>query len=163
MATVLHRVQRIVSGLRPSILDPLGLEPALEQLASELSRGSGIFVDFQVTGASAPRLPESMEIALYRIAEEALTNAGKHSAAKTVSVVMHRNDNTVRLVIEDDGKGFDVAALPSKTQLGLMGMCERALFIGGSMTARSSVGHGTTLCVNAPLPAVQTMSTPRLS
>ena len=121
VATVLHGVHRIVSGLRPSILDPLGLEPALEQLTNELSRGSGIFVDFRVTGASAPRLPESMEIALYRIAEEALTNAGKHSAAKTIRVLMHRNDEMVRLVIEDDGRGFDVAALLSKTQLGLSG------------------------------------------
>ena len=151
VAAVLRAVDRIASDLRPSILDRLGLEPALEHLALQASRTSAFCVDFQVTGAPV-LLPESTEIALYRIAQEALTNAGKHAAAKTVGVFVQRNDDAVRLVIEDDGIGFAVAALPSATQLGLMGMRERAFFIGGSMTVRSSLGHGTTLCVRAPLP-----------
>jgi signal transduction histidine kinase len=152
VAAAIHGVKRIASGLRPSILDHLGLEPALEHLAREVSRGSGFFVDLRVTGAPARRLPESMEIALYRIAQEALTNARKHAAAKTVGVLIHRNDRAVRLVIEDDGRGFDVAAGPSETRLGILGMRERAAFIGGSMTVRSSVSHGTTLRISAPLP-----------
>jgi signal transduction histidine kinase len=163
VAAILQGIQRIASGLRPGILDHLGLEPALELLTVEVSREGGFAVDFQVTGAPLLRIPEPMEIAFYRIAEEALTNTARHASAKNVSVLVHRNDETVRLVIEDDGKGFDAAATPSETQLGLMRAHQRCHFIGGSMTLRSSVGHGTTLCVTAPLPAAAPESARLLS
>jgi two-component system sensor histidine kinase UhpB len=100
---------------------------------------------------------------LYRIAQEALTNTGQHAAAKTVSVVVHRNNAKVRLVVEDDGQGFEVGAALSESQLGLLGMRERAHLVGGSMTVESSRGVGTTIGVTVPFPTaapalVQTIS-----
>ena len=151
VSAALDGVQRIAWGLRPSVLDDLGLEDALERLAADVSRTSTFLVDLHVTGARVPRLPEAVEIALYRVAQEALTNAGKHAFPKAVSVLIHRAPNVVRLVIEDDGKGFDVDAAPSETQLGLVGMRERAHLMGGSMTVESSPGRGTTICVTVPL------------
>jgi PAS domain S-box-containing protein len=151
VSAALEGVKRIARGLRPSILDDLGLEEALERLAAEVSRGAPYGVDLHFTGSRVPRLPDSVEIALYRIAQEALTNAGKHAAPRAVSVLVHRSDNVVRLVVEDDGKGFDVGATQSRAELGLMGMRERAHLIGGSMTVESSRGLGTTICVSVPL------------
>ena len=153
VAAALEGVKRIARGLRPSILDDLGLEEALERLGVEMARLHGFSVDLQVTGARLPRLPEATEVALYRIAQEALTNAGKHAAAKSVSIVVHRNDVTVRLIIEDDGQGFDVAEVLSEGQLGLVGMRERAHLVGGSVSVESSRGRGTTIGVNVPMPA----------
>ena len=152
VSAALEGVQRMAKGLRPSVLDDLGLEEALERLAAELTRGSGFIVDLHVTGPRLPRLPESLEIALYRVAQEALTNVGKHAAPKAVSVLVHRTPKVVRLVIEDDGKGFDPAEPHSDAQLGLVGMRERAHLVGGSMTVESSPGRGTTICVSVPLP-----------
>ena len=98
-------------GLRPSVLDDLGLEEALERLGLEVSRAQGFVVDLHSTGPRLPRLPEGLEIALYRMAQEALTNASKHASPKAVSILIHRNPTEVRLVVEDDGKGFDVSEI----------------------------------------------------
>src|SRR5450432_3544888 len=152
VAAALEGVKRIARGLRPSILDDLGLEEALERLGVEMSHVHGFAVDLEVTGARLPRLPEATEVALYRIAQEALTNAGRHAAAKSVSVIVHRNHVKVRLVIEDDGKGFDVDKALSEGQLGIVGMRERAHLVGGSMRVESSAGLGTTISVNMPFP-----------
>jgi PAS domain S-box-containing protein len=151
VSSALAGVQRIARGLRPSVLDDLGLEEALERLAVDMARANGFEVDLQVTGPRLPRLPESWETALYRVAQEALTNAGKHAAARAVSVLIHRNAKVVRLVIEDDGKGFDVGEVLSDTQMGLLGMRERTHLVGGSMTVESTKGRGTTICVSVPL------------
>jgi PAS domain S-box-containing protein len=153
VSTALEGVQRIARGLRPSVLDDLGLEEALERLTNDFARANAFVVDLHVTGPRLPRLPGSMEIALYRVAQEALTNASKHASPRAVSVLVHRNPQVVRLVIEDDGQGFEVAASRSETQLGLVGIRERAHLVGGSMTVESSPGRGTTICVSVPLPA----------
>jgi PAS domain S-box-containing protein len=148
-------VQRMARGLRPSVLDDLGLEEALERLSLDVSGANTFVVDLHVTGPRLPRLPEQIEIALYRMAQEALTNASKHAAPKAVSILIHRNASEVRLVIEDDGKGFDVDDLVSDKQLGLVGMRERAHLVGGSMTIESSPGRGTTICISVPLPGTK--------
>jgi signal transduction histidine kinase len=145
-------------GLRPSVLDDLGLEEALERLGLEVSRAQGFIVDLHSTGPRLPRLPEGLEIALYRMAQEALTNATKHAAPKVVSILIHRNPTEVRLVVEDDGKGFDASEILSETQLGLVGMRERAHLVGGSMTLESSPGNGTTICISVPLPQPKPVS-----
>ena len=151
VAAALLGVQRMARGLRPSVLDDLGLEEALERLALDVSRTNGFLVDLHSTGPRLPRLPEGLEIALYRMAQEALTNATKHAAPKAVSILVHRNPTEVRLVIEDDGKGFDDSEILSESQLGLVGMRERAHLVGGSMTLESSPGNGTTICIRVPL------------
>jgi signal transduction histidine kinase len=99
-----------------------------------------------------PRLPEALESALYRVAQEALMNVTKHAGPSRVSVLLHRTPRVVRLVVEDDGKGFDSSVAHSDRQLGLVGMRERAHLIGGAMTVESSAGRGTTICVSVPLP-----------
>jgi PAS domain S-box-containing protein len=149
----LEGVKRIARGLRPSVLDDLGLEEALERLAAELSHAHGFIVDLQVTGPRLPRLPEALEVVLYRVAQEALTNAWKHASPRAVSVLVHRNPESVRLVVEDDGRGFDAAERQAPGQLGLVGMRERVHLVGGSVTVESSIGVGTTLCVTVPIPA----------
>jgi PAS domain S-box-containing protein len=151
VSAALLGVQRIARGLRPSVLDDLGLEEALERLGTEVSRAHGFVVDLHCTGPRLPRLPEAIEIALYRMAQEALTNASKHAKPKAVSIVFRRNPGDVRLVVEDDGKGFDASETPSAGHLGLVGMSERAHLVGGSITVESSPGHGTTICVKVPL------------
>ena len=151
VSEALKGVQRMARGLRPSVLDDLGLEEALERLATDFGRSNAFLVDVHVTGPRLPRLPETLEIALYRVAQEAVTNASKHAAPKAVSVLVHRSLHAVRLVIEDDGKGFDVDDKLLETQLGLLGMRERARLVGGSMTVESSPESGTTICVSVPL------------
>ena len=153
VSAALLGVQRMARGLRPSVLDDLGLEEALERLALDVSRANGFLVDLHSTGPRLPRLPEGLEIALYRMAQEALANATKHAAPKAVSILIHRNPTAVRLVVEDDGKGFDASEILSEAQLGLVGMRERAHLVGGSMTLESSPGHGTTICITVPIPA----------
>lgn len=147
----LEGVQRMARGLRPSVLDDLGLEEALERLSGEVARVNAFGVEIHVTGPRVPRLSGALEIALYRVAQEALMNVAKHASPKNVSVLLHRTPRIVRLVVEDDGKGFDTAAPHSDRQLGLLGMRERAHLIGGAMTVESSRGRGTTVCVSVPL------------
>jgi PAS domain S-box-containing protein len=148
----LEGVQRMARGLRPSVLDDLGLEEALERLSGEVARANPFGVEVHVTGPRVPRLPEALESALYRVAQEALMNVTKHAGPSRVSVLLHRTPRVVRLVVEDDGKGFDSSVAHSDRQLGLVGMRERAHLIGGAMTIESSAGRGTTICVSVPLP-----------
>ena len=158
VSAALEGVQRMARGLRPSVLDDLGLEEALERLGLEVSRAHGFVVDLHCTGPRLPRLPEAVETSLYRMAQEALTNASKHASPKAVSILIHRTPTEVRLVIEDDGKGFDATEAIAETKLGLVGMRERAHLIGGSMTVESSTGNGTTVCVSVPLSAERSAS-----
>ena len=158
VSAALLGVQRMARGLRPSVLDDLGLGEALERLGFEVSRAHGFVVDLHSTGPSQPRLSEALEIALYRMVQEALANASKHAAPKVVSILIHRNATEVRVVVEDDGKGFDVSEAVSEAQLGLVGMRERAHLVGGSMTIESSPGNGTTICISVPLPGPKAVS-----
>ena len=151
VSAALEGVKHISRGLRPSVLDDLGLQEALERLGMEVSRTHGFVVDVDATGPRLPRLPESLETALYRVVQEALTNASKHASPRAVSVLIHRTPSEVRLVIEDDGKGFDTSEPVSEGQFGLAGIRERAHLVGGAVTVESSPGHGTTICVSIPL------------
>jgi signal transduction histidine kinase len=104
-------------------------------------------------------LPSEVETALYRIVQEALTNVVRHAQAKNVSVVLEKRAPVVRLIIEDDGQGFDVNSVlgsrrgnrPTNGKLGLYGMRERAALLGGTLTIESTPGVGTTIFVDAPL------------
>jgi signal transduction histidine kinase len=104
----------------------------------------------QLSGLDAP-LPSSVEIALYRIAQEALSNAWKHASATTISVVARRSDTSIRLIVEDDGLGFSLDSPSRNRRLGLQGIRERAMLLGGELTIESSPGRGTTLYVSVPL------------
>lgn len=141
--------------LRPSALDDLGFAAALGAYIQEWSTHFDIPADFQAAKIPKRRLNEQMEIHMYRIAQEALNNVAKHSAAKQVSVVLERLDERLILIIEDDGIGFvpKKIAVPEKSGrgLGLLGMKERATLVGGEVEIESAPGSGTTIFVRIPL------------
>ncbi len=137
--------------LRPTSLDDLGLEPALRQLVADWFGRTGIGVEFDTAGVGDSRLPADVETAVYRVVQEALTNVAKHAGATAVSVVVTRPDGFVSVVVEDDGRGFDPAAVP-KGRLGLLGMRERVELVGGTIDVDSAPGAGTTVAVQIPIP-----------
>jgi signal transduction histidine kinase len=138
--------------LRPTLLDDLGLLPALEFLAQSVSARSGIPI--RVTGSRLRRLPTRVETALYRIVQEALRNAAKHSQARHVNVGIDVAERQIRCSIRDDGRGFDAGGtLNGKAPrgLGMVGMRERLDALGGDMVIRSNPGRGTELRITVPL------------
>ena len=149
-ATVVNAVQELRAlavELRPKALDDFGLAAALERLVDTYSRRTGLTVDSHLGGLES-RLPEPVESALYRIAQEALTNIAKHAGASAVSVVTRRDGARLTMIVEDNGTGFE-ASTPGEG-LGLVSMRERAELLGGSLQVESSAGHGTTLVVEVP-------------
>ena len=143
----LEDVRRLAAELRPSALDDFGLEPALERLVNTVSERSGL--DVQVSVALDSPLPPEQETTLYRLVQEALTNVVKHAGAASVSVVVTPTAGGVRTVIEDDGRGFDPGDV-REGALGLTGMRERAMLLGGSFEVQSSPGGGTTIVAELP-------------
>ena len=135
-------------GLRPSILDDLGLIAALEWQSREFSRQSGILVNLKLDG-HLNELPDGHRTCLYRIVQEALTNCGRHAEAKHVDVTLHGGVDGIFLKVRDDGKGFD-AKHPAKRGLGLVGIEERVRELGGSANILSQPGKGTLLEVEIP-------------
>jgi signal transduction histidine kinase len=152
---LMRDLHRLAWELRPAALDDFGLESALRRYADEWAALSGVAVDFESQGVSAERLAREVETTLYRIAREALANVFLHANAKRVSLLLQRRADHVSLIVEDDGRGFDVAAkLEAPTthcKLGLLGMQERAKLAGGSAEIESSPGVGTTVFVRMPL------------
>lgn len=153
----LEAVHDLALQLRPSVLDDLGLVPAMERLAADFQRMHGIRVAFETTLRIGPRLPSALETALYRITQEALTNVARHAAAHSVSVLVEARRGSVTLIVEDDGRGFDTASCMSGARddrcLGVFGMRERATLLGGTLTIESTPGNGTTVFVEVPLPS----------
>jgi signal transduction histidine kinase len=147
-----QEVHHLAIELRPTALDDLGLQSALANYAEEWSARSGVAIDYHSTGPDSERLASAVETTLFRIAQEALTNVLKHAGAKRVSMILHRSAERALLVVEDDGCGFDVAAVPAG-RLGLMGMRERLALVGGTLTIESRPGKGTTLFADIALRA----------
>jgi signal transduction histidine kinase len=146
------QLRRLSHELRPTILDDLGLQPALDYLAQGVSTRAGLAVT--VEGSTAGRLPRPVETVLYRIVQEALNNASKHARASRVTVRIERDARTIRCSVRDDGVGFDapvVLAQRGKGGLGLIGMRERLVPVGGRLEITSAPGRGTTLAVEVPL------------
>ena len=145
--------------LRPASLDDLGLPAALQNFIEEWSKHVGTPAKFHTTGfvSEADRLPPEIEINFYRIAQEALNNIYKHAEAGGVDVIFERRADQVVLIVEDDGKGFNLrTAVGSKDRgIGLINMRERASFVGGTLEIESRKGVGTTLFVRVPLPPVE--------
>lgn len=135
--------------LRPTALDDIGLEAALDQLVAEWSARSGITADYETVGLSGQRFATEVETCVYRVVQEALTNVAKHAHAKRVGVVVTRPAGDLSVVIEDDGRGFDEHAVPHG-RLGLLGMHERAALVGGTLTIESSGSTGTMLTLRIP-------------
>jgi signal transduction histidine kinase len=148
----LEGVRRMAIDLRPPMLDDLGLEAALQAFVQDFSHRWPVKAKF--TSGRVGRLAPDVELVLYRIVQEALSNVAKHANASQVEARLTRRGRSLRLVIEDDGCGFDVEATMGSrgSGLGLFGMEERLALIGGSVQVESAVGRGTRISVEAPLP-----------
>jgi signal transduction histidine kinase len=152
-AGALEDVRRVALDLRPTILDDLGLWPALEWRVDELNKHSEMQAHFSIKGPQE-RLPSDVALALYRVAQESLSNASRHAQAASVEVSLERRPALVVLQVCDDGVGFDPSAPPvdgERHGLGLLGMRERMRMIGGELTIRSAPGEGTTVIAKAPV------------
>jgi len=151
---VIREVRRLSQDLRPAALDRLGLLPALEWLASQATDYSGIATNVSVVGKQH-RLPEEIELVLFRITQEALRNVWRHSKASKAEITVEFDKSKVKVNVTDDGQGF---AIPDKVgdlarhgKLGLAGMYERAQLIGGKLTVKSSPGSGTSVSIEMPI------------
>jgi len=137
--------------LRPTVLDDLGLAAALPRYLEEWSAHHGVAARFQRTGAVDGRLPPDVETTFYRVVQEALNNVVKHARAGRVDVVLETRDGEVRLIVEDDGVGFDVGAPDLNDRgIGMAGMRERAALIGATLQVESMPTKGTAVYLRLP-------------
>jgi signal transduction histidine kinase len=144
--TAVSSVRNIALLLRPSMLDDLGLVPAIEWQAREVSRRSEMEVEVEASGVSDD-LREEYKTCIYRVTQEALNNAARHSGGHRAWVRLEETDNQSAVVVKDDGHGFDA----SKTRgLGLLGMEERVRRLGGRLEISSTPGQGTVLRAELP-------------
>lgn len=156
---VTDEVHHVAWKLRPAILDDLGMHGALSNLLETWSKHTGVPVDLYCDMQNR-RLPGALETTLYRVVQEALTNVSKHARAGSVNVVLQPAPDRVRLVVEDDGCGFDVGRVLERGSLeghfGLLGMYERIEQADGTLEIDSSPENGTTIVVSIPIPASDT-------
>ena len=149
-----QEIRRIIRNLRPAVLDDLGLLPALRTLCEEFRERANVTLNFGATPKPARLAPE-IELALFRIVQEALNNIEKHSRATRVSVSIIQNEASLQIKVKDNGAGFDrVAACKKEGNLsgyGLHSMMERAASIGGKAEIRSAIDKGTEIIVCIPL------------
>ncbi len=144
-------VRRICKGLRPMLLDDLGLTTALQNLMNEYKERELFEVQSSLTSIEANEISPESSICIYRVAQEALTNAGKHSGADIININMRKKDDNIVLIIGDNGSGFSLKKKENIHGLGLLGMKERALLCGGSLEFVSEVGKGTVIILTVPL------------
>lgn len=149
----LQQVRRLAITLRPSMLDDLGLAPALKWLAEQSATRAGFSVSFHHVRAQA-RLASDIETACFRIVQEALTNITRHAQATRVEISLRRDGDDMVLCVQDDGVGFDMEAIRQRalqgTSLGVLGMQERANLIGGELKILSASGKGSTVQLTCP-------------
>jgi two-component system sensor histidine kinase DegS len=152
--SILRGVRRFSRDLRPSVLDDLGLLPALEWLTANLMEEDGIKTELEVHG-DRRRLPPEVELALFRIVQEALNNVRRHSQASRVVTVVEFGEGRVRLTVDDNGHGVELPGrmgdLATAGKLGLIGMHERAHLVDGILAVRSEPGKGTIVTVDVPV------------
>lgn len=151
-------VRRLSAELRPSLLDDLGLIAALEWHSHEFENRFNIRVIFQsqMTDLSVPPV---IATGIFRIFQESLTNIARHAKAHEVKATLSASDGFLKMEIADDGKGFDTTE--QRKTLGLLGMKERAIMIGGDLNIRSTPGRGTTVVITVPVPAPQPLTSPQ--
>jgi signal transduction histidine kinase len=153
----IQSVRRLATQLRPSILDHLGLAAAIEWAAAEFEERTGVKCEFQLPETELPTSSDQVT-ALFRIFQETLTNVSRHAEATGVKVRLYADQGAVCLQVEDNGQGMDPGRLPDTHALGIFGMRERALLLGGELTIRSARGAGTMVEVRIPAVAVETRS-----
>ncbi|MEB2270613.1 sensor histidine kinase [Bacillus safensis] len=151
----LYEVRRIIYDLRPMALDDLGLIPTLRKYLNTIEEYDGkTKITFQCLGdTESERIASQFEVALFRLAQEAVTNSLKHSEAEEISVKVEVTKDFVTLIIKDDGKGFDMKDVKTNKNksFGLLGMKERVDLLEGKMTIDSKIGLGTFIMIRVPL------------
>jgi PAS domain S-box-containing protein len=151
---IIAGVRRLSQDLRPATLDRLGLLPSLEWLASNVKDYSNIAVEV-VTEGDERRLDPDIELVLFRIVQEALSNVWRHSQATAAQITVVFDTRTIRIIVKDDGKGFHVPKgigdLAKDGKLGLAGMQERVRLLNGTVTVASEPGKGTVVTVDVPI------------
>lgn len=155
-ASTLNELRQIIAGLRPAILDDLGLVPAIRWFARTRLEEAGVQLEFQAPEAELPLTPE-LRIALFRIAQEAVSNIVRHARAKSAKINLMCVGPELVLQVEDDGRGFtlsqDQGEAIQRAQWGLVGIQERVSLVGGKATLLSTPGRGTRLEITVPLSA----------
>jgi signal transduction histidine kinase len=157
-ATILDRLlqqtRQISLDLRPPLLDDLGLVPALRWYVDQQAERAGLAAKFSADPL-ADDVPPHIQIVCFRLAQEAITNVVRHAHAKMLTVELRRADSALRLLVRDDGGGFDMTMAEARAErgacLGLLGMKERAALAGGSARIISSLGKGSTVEILLPL------------
>ncbi len=146
------RIRQLAHGLRPPALDTVGLDATLEGLCRDISLYSGLVIQYK--GTQIANVPDVVSIGLYRVCQEALTNVVRHAQATHVSVALAKEDDTILLLIEDDGQGFDAkiltAANESSMGMGISGIRDRIELLDGTVTIQSKPGSGTRFVVSIP-------------
>lgn len=149
-----HDVRRFSHELRPSVLEHMGLQTALEQLAEDINKLQQIDVEVQAEGME-PDLTEEVKLGLFRIAQEALSNSRKHAQASKVIINLKFQPDRLRLEVSDNGSGFDVQEARNRAgkrgSLGLMSMQERATLIGADLNIESRLGQGAAVIAEVKL------------
>ncbi len=150
----LDEMRSLARFLRPAVLDDLGLEPALRWLARNAAQRFNLEVDLRVAGFSK-RLDSEIETLVFRVVQEALTNAARHSGATGVGVAVTRRSLELRVLVHDEGKGFDPRALlegeAGEEGVGLRGIRDRVELFGGALRVESAPGKGTSIEISVPL------------
>jgi len=152
--TTITAVQRIMAELRPALLDDLGLVAAIEWLTRQFTERTGIACRLDLPD-SGLELSQTARTALFRILQESLTNVARHAGATQVQVTLERADQSIRLVVEDNGKGISTIDLESGRSFGLLGMRERAAVFGGRLAIRGQAAVGTRVSVTIPASALE--------
>ncbi|MCA9093767.1 MAG: sensor histidine kinase [Planctomycetaceae bacterium] len=154
-SVALEEIRTMARGLRPVVLDDVGLSAALERLAGEYTSLHGIQVEFDSVGFESHRLPRRNETTIYRIAQEAITNAIRHGAASRILVIIKLTATAVSVEVRDDGRGFNPdtvrGAKLGRESFGLLSMEERARMSDGDLTIVSSPGSGTSIKAEIPI------------
>ena len=145
-------VRRIASGLRPPILDHLGLDAALHEEAEHFTRRTGVPCALETTGLDTD-LPPKVLTATFRIFQESLTNVARHAKADRVDALCSVENDTLKLIVRDNGVGMDPAIATRPDSLGLLGMMERACNSGGSLIFNRCAGNGTEVALTIPFAA----------
>jgi two-component system, NarL family, sensor histidine kinase DevS len=171
LSGAIERLRSLITDLRPAALDQLGVAPALEALVERVVRQSGLHVSLELdlayeAGRAQTRHEPDVEATVYRMVQEALTNAVKHAGATRVEVEAREDGHAVEIVVRDDGRGFDAGAAETGGGFGLLGMRERVALAGGSLTVVSSPGEGSEIRATLPerrrgVPAGEPETTPQ--
>ena len=160
-AQALQELHHVIRDLRPSVLDDLGLVPALNAQVRDFESRTGVRIDFEVNGRKR-RIRPDLETIIFRIAQEALTNIAKHAEAETVSLRLTIKPSSMKLTIADDGRGFDVDKVlyrndSQRSAWGLLGIQERVALVGGFCSIESEPGKGTIIRATIPVVAEEDM------